>query len=378
VACPSATFDFSGNSLTSGDAGNIRNFTASGISVHASAFSRNRTGGTWNTAYLGSYSGGLGVTDISEGTGSNNTHKIDNIGGRDNYVLLEFTQTVVIDQAFLDVVGADSDISVWIGTKTNPYANHLTLSDVLLSGFYTEENSTADVTPGSRWADLNVSQRTGNVVVIAALTSDASPEDAFKLHKLTLGCAPPPVCTAGTFYFSGNTATSGAAGNIRTFAVNGVTVKASAFSRADSNGAWATAYLGLYSGGLGVTDTSEGTGSNNTHKVDNLGGRNNSVLFEFSAPVIVDRAYLDIIGADSDMSAWFGTKPDPINNHLTLSDALLSSLGVREDNMGSTVPRWADINAGNVKGNVFVLSALVGDAAKNDAFKISKLEIKCK
>ena len=112
-----------------------------------------------------------------------------------------------------------------------------------------------------------------------------------------------------------------------------MTVKASAFSRADSGGAWAPAYLGLYSGGLGVTDTSEGDGSNNTHKVDNLGGRNNYVLFEFSAPVVVDQAYLDIIGADSDMSAWIGTKPDPINNHLTLSDALLS-YGVREDNLG--------------------------------------------
>jgi hypothetical protein len=157
-----------------------------------------------------------------------------------------------------------------------------------------------------------------------------------------------------------------------------VTVKVSASSRTDGNGAWASAYLGIFSGGLGVTDSSEGNGDNNRHKVDNIGGRNNYVLFEFSASVIVDQAFLDSIGADSDMSAWIGTKPDPINNHITLSDALLSSLGAREDNSTtSTAARWANINGGNVRGNVLVISALVGDASAEDAFKVHKL-IFCK
>jgi hypothetical protein len=375
--CPATgTLSFTGSTATSGAAGNIKTFSVGSVNVHASAFSRVRSGGAWNTAYLGAYSGGLGVTDGSEGDGSSDRHKIDNIGGRDNYVLLEFSTPVVIDRAFLDVVGADSDVSVWIGTKTNPYTTHITLSDATLSSFYTEENSTADVTPGSRWADLNVTQRSGNVVVIAALTSDSSPEDAFKLSKLELGCPAPPICSASTFAFSGNTATSGTAGNIRTFALNGVTVNVSAFSRADSNGAWAPAYLGLYSGGLGVTDTSEGDGSNNMHKVDNVGGRNNYVLFEFSAPVVIDQAYLDIIGADSDISTWIGTVPDTMTAHLTLSDAVLA-YGIREDNTGGTAPRWAKINAGNVTANALVISALAGDAAHNDEFKISKLGIKC-
>jgi hypothetical protein len=380
ATCPATgTLTFSGNTPTSGTAGNVKTFSVGGVNVHASAFSRTRSGGTWNTAYLGAYGGGLGVTDGGEGSGGNNTHKVDNIGGRDNYVLLEFSQPVVIDRAFLDVVGADSDISVWVGSKTNPYTNHLTLSDALLSGLYTEDNSTADITPGSRWADLNVTQKSGNVVVIAAQASDSSPEDAFKLSKLELGCPPPPVCAAGTFAFGGNTATYGAAGNVRTFAVNGVTVKVSAFSRADVGGSWATAYLGLYTGGLGVTDAGEGDGSNNRHKLDNLGGRNNYVLFEFSTPVVVDRVYLDIIGADSDISAWVGSKTDPINNHNTLSDAFLGGLGAREDNTTtSTTPRWANINAGNVAGNVFVLSAMAGDKSYNDAFKLSRLEVVCR
>lgn len=149
----------------------------------------------------------------------------------------------------------------------------------------------------------------------------------------------------------------------------------SGFSKANSNGAWSTAYLGAYADGVGVTDSTE-NGSNPTHKVDNVGTTNNYVLFEFSSPVIIDKAYLDFVGADSDMSAWIGTKTDPYNNHNTLSDAFLASLGAREDNnTSSTSAHNADINAGNVSGNVLVISAVVGGT--NDEFKIHKLLTSC-
>ena len=187
------------------------------------------------------------------------------------------------------------------------------------------------------------------------------------------------VCVPATFVFTGNTASTGTAGNIRTFTVNGISVKASAFSRVNgANGAWANAYLGLYGPGLGVTDSSE-SGNDPTHKVDNIGGRNNYVLFEFSKPVVIDRVFLDAIGADSDMSVWIGTKTDPFNNHLTLNDALLSSLGFHEDNLTSATvtSRWADINGANVSGNVLVIAAWDADDTPEDAFKISKLDITC-
>ena len=78
------------------------------------------------------------------------------------------------------------------------------------------------------------------------------------------------------------------------------------------------------------------------------------------------------------MSAWIGTKIDPFNNHLTLSDALLTSLGTREDNDTTcTAPRWANINAAKKSGNVLVISVLVGDTTPEDAFKISKLLTSC-
>ena len=70
----SSTVDFSGSSGVTGTAGNIRTFSAGGVSVKTSAFSRD-TSGVWSTAYLGSYGGGLGVTDGSENGSERHAHR---------------------------------------------------------------------------------------------------------------------------------------------------------------------------------------------------------------------------------------------------------------------------------------------------------------
>ena len=72
----------------------------------------------------------------------------------------------------------------------------------------------------------------------------------------TVNCSvtvtPPVVCAPTTFDLTGNTASTGTNGNIRTFtAPNGVQVKASAWARNKTTGAWTTAYLGSYSPGPG-------------------------------------------------------------------------------------------------------------------------------
>jgi len=194
-----------------------------------------------------------------------------------------------------------------------------------------------------------------------------------------LGC--PGQCIAGSISLNTSSyATSGTAGNIRTYAgAGGVSVKASAFSRARSNGAWSSAFLGAFgSAGLGVTDGSEGDGSSDKHKLDNVGDRLNYILFEFSKPVVVNRAFLTYIGADGDATVWIGTKTDPFNNHLTLSDAVLASLGTPQSSAStSTADRWATFNGGSITGNVLVIAADVTDSSPEDAFKIAKLDITC-
>jgi hypothetical protein len=342
-------FNFSGSSSTSGTAGNIRTFSASGVSVKTSAFSRDSSG-KWSSAYLGSYSGGLGVTDGSEGSGANNQHTVNN-SGRNNYVLFEFSESIVVDSAFLGYVVGDSDVSVWIGSTTDPFNNHLTLSDSVLSNLgFTEVNTGGS---SARTADLNAGQFTGNVLVIAAKIGETN--DYFKIEKVAfqklemgvyrnLGRVVAggvndedashyinPECVGVTFAFAGNTGTTGTAGNIRTFTQDGVSVNVSASSRTSAtSGTWNTAYLGAYSEGLGVTDGSE-NGNGGTHRVDNLGPWN-YVLFEFSTLVEVDRAFLDSDVNDSDISVWIGTANNPFHSHLTLNSALLSQMSLYEAN----------------------------------------------
>ncbi|NOT44871.1 MAG: hypothetical protein HOP14_09760 [Acidobacteria bacterium] len=374
--CVPLTFDFTkyGNSKLYGPYGNVRNYVNNGVGLNVSAWSRNTSTNAFAPAFLGQYSYGLGVTNASEGTGGNNMHLVDNSGSND-YVMFEFERSVVVNSAFLNYVVGDSDVTFWVGTLPNAYTNHVTLSAQVLSDMgFTEMNTGGS---SARTASVNAAGVSGNVVVIAAKIGDSN--DGFKLSKITTVCEPSVCAAEGTLSFTGNSSTSGSAGNLRSFSMNGVNVKASAFSRKDSYGTWNTAYLGAYSGGLGVTDGSEGNGSYDKHKVDNMGGRDNYVLLEFDQEVVLDKVFLDAVGADSDITVWIGTKANPYANHLTLSDAVLASL-TKEDNATANVTsgsRWADLNAGKLKGNVIVIAAQEGDTTPEDAFKLSKLALKC-
>ncbi len=392
------TIDFQGNMPLDGTDGNILTFSSGGISVKASAFSRTDAG-AWSTAYLGSYGGGLGVTDNIEGSGANDTHTVDNIAN-DNYVLFEFSQSVIVDSALLGYVVNDSDLTVWIGTMNDPFNNHLTLSDSLLNSLGFREVNLTTLT-GSRNADLNSLNLAGNVLVIAAKVDEATNDDRFKIQNVLLrptvagiyenkgvitvpGATDfdlshyknpdPTICVDITT--TGNSAVTGTIGNILTFGSGNISVRASAFSRTDAApNTWNTAFLGSFSGGLGVTDGSE-NGSNNTHTVDNSGGRDNYVLFEFSQPVLIDKAILGYVVGDSDITVWIGTRNDPFTNHITLSDSVLSSLAFTEENNTTlTSARTADINAKGVVGNILVIAANAADTSPEDFFKIAGLKV---
>jgi len=147
------------------------------------------------------------------------------MGGRDNFVVFEFSAPVVVDRAYLGYVVTDSDLTAGIGTKSGAYTSAQTLSDAYFTGMQIEDNNTSLSTP--RWADINAASTSGNILVIAASVSDDSPEDSFKIQKLDV-CAPqnpppPPVdCVSATYDFTGSSALTGTFGNIRTFtAANG-------------------------------------------------------------------------------------------------------------------------------------------------------------
>ena len=183
------TYSFNGNTATDGTDGNSRSYTdaATGVSVTANAWSRDKIVGTWSKAYLGAYAGGLGVTDKSEGCGCGGTHTIDN-NGRDNYVVYQFSQAVTVDRAYLGYVFGDSDATVWIGRTDAPITN---MSNSVLTALgFSEVNVGAGST---RWADINADQISGNVLVMAAKQGECN--DFFKIGKLevsTTVCTPKP------------------------------------------------------------------------------------------------------------------------------------------------------------------------------------------
>ncbi|MEO8493822.1 MAG: hypothetical protein ABI614_02040, partial [Planctomycetota bacterium] len=200
----SITLNLAGNTALDGTDGNVRVFSSGSVSVKTKAFSRVKgTNGAWAPAYLGSYSGGLGVTDSSEGNGSSNRHTIDNIG-RDNYAIFVFNQNVIVDSAYLGYVVGDSDMKVWIGTISGAYSTLPTLSDSVLASLgFTEMNLGGGST---RLADLNNGNRAGNVLVIAADTTTTTPEDSFKIEKVTVKRGVPGIyANRGTATVPGDT-----------------------------------------------------------------------------------------------------------------------------------------------------------------------------
>ncbi|MEM1069868.1 MAG: SdrD B-like domain-containing protein, partial [Planctomycetota bacterium] len=169
----------------------------------------------------------------------------------------------------------------------------------------------------------------------------------------------------------GNDPLSGPLGNSRTFTSDGVTIRTSAYSSRSDLTDFEDAYLGRYSSGLGVTDSSEGNGSNSKHRVDNI-YRFNYVLFEFSETVVVDKVFLDSVYHDSDATFWVGT----VNGDVSFDKDLLDSLVKETNNTTSNDARWADFNGGQVAGNVLVVAASVDDHTPEDKFKVCKVKFK--
>jgi len=165
------------DSAKTGTAANSRSFTSNGVTLTARAFSRELLGCntvSWSSSYLGNYTTGLGITNGSE-TASD--YRLDNAGGKKDYLLLQFSESVVIDKAYLKSVLTDSDASFWIGT---PGSSITSLSDAALAALgYLEQNSGANI---DRIADVNAGNVQGNTIVIAAANNDCN--DNFTLSGL--------------------------------------------------------------------------------------------------------------------------------------------------------------------------------------------------
>jgi len=188
-----------GGTNSSGTYGNDRGFTTSGgPNLTADAWSNTGTSGAIQDAYLGQYSGGLGVSNRTEGinVGSPN-HAIDNSSSSQiDSVLFSFASSIKLTSVDIGYIanssggssGADGDFSVlyYTGSGTPVLAGQ-TYANLLTSGWSVLNNY--DVT-GTGVKNLNNASIFSQYWLVTAYNptfggSLSQKNDYFKIEALT-------------------------------------------------------------------------------------------------------------------------------------------------------------------------------------------------
>lgn len=199
------TFNLTGNSSLSGSYGNVRNFSATAggetVNVQVSAWSLVKNGNNYSvqSAYLGAFSNGLGVTNRNEGNGGSNSHTIDNYSTGFDFVVFRFDQDVDVQSLKFTPysVGGSTDSDAWIGigqtdvdfasalNLTN-WANDVAMFDDMYESAGGKNASTRNINPFDE---------TGNLLFVGASMTEFSKKsgwDGFKIRALTVDTVPPP------------------------------------------------------------------------------------------------------------------------------------------------------------------------------------------
>ena len=200
VASPAAatttiaySFNTTGNTAENGTYGNAINFNTankpSTLQMSVTAWQSNLVTNAISSAYLGAYSGGLGVTGIGDANGANGLHQIDNAGVYTDFLLLEFNQAVTLASIKTNSYGINGVIdndAVW--GDASAFVTSTWNSTAGFSNYFTQPSGFANVADGGS----NVSRLTGATtastkwLVSAAFTPLLDRNDGFKLASVTV------------------------------------------------------------------------------------------------------------------------------------------------------------------------------------------------
>lgn len=200
-ALEATTIDFRTGGSTASNAGlghgNSRTFSQSGTSVAVTGWGD--TGGsdsrpTFQSAYVGRFSTGLGVCNRDEGSIQNCInggllHQMDNSGEQD-LLLFRFNGPVVLQSITIDPYGEwDRDVSWWVGNlATGQSLAGKGFSELGTLGFGSQMNSLNSVGEGP--LTINLGNVIGNALLFGAHYPFNSQVDRFKVRSLNV--APPP------------------------------------------------------------------------------------------------------------------------------------------------------------------------------------------
>ena len=204
-AAAAVTFDFTSgsNSAVDGSVGNTVMRSNGTLNVTASAWWYNPSyaSGAPQSAYLGQYTHGLGVTDhnaaVNSENGSNNTHTIDNAGNYD-FIVLVFNQAVNIQSGVLYpfAVNGSTDNDAWISVGTGAAFNSAFFTNTLLNNDY-DVAGVGSPTYSVPFSPL--AGQYGNIWLIGAAGPGAGSTDfntdGFKLSSIVVNAAVPEPAT---------------------------------------------------------------------------------------------------------------------------------------------------------------------------------------
>lgn len=199
-----------------------------------------------------------------------------------------------------------------------------------------------------------------------------------------IAAATPALAAPVTFNFltSGGTNVGNSYGNVRTYTNGSLTLTVTSWSTTGNGGALQAAQTGWYNGyGLGVCNSSEGTGCGSpAHQLDNDGGRD-FILFRLSAAVDPTNVVINPYGSyDRDASYFMGTAANGILTNKMLTNASLGLTGFDDFSSSSDNARTVGILGGLGTTLLFGVGAIDEDRrtpidSSTDRFKIESLTV---
>ena len=202
------TFNTTGSMADNGTYGNNILFQtttgSSTLKLKVTGWQSKQSTNDITTAYVGAYSGGLGVTGINDTNGANGYHQIDNAFSYTDFILLQFDRAVTLSGANLNVYqmtnvsGMDSDLAYYnagsIVTPAWDSAVNLTAYDTVPSTW-----TGADGGSASGFRALSPSAASTKWLVGAAFLPTTDRDDGFKISSLSVSELVPTVPEPATW-----------------------------------------------------------------------------------------------------------------------------------------------------------------------------------
>jgi hypothetical protein len=171
--------------------GNVRTFTAGGITLSVSAWGH--TFGALDDAFeaarLGRWSTGLGSCNAEEVPCGDPNHQVDNAGA-DDFLLFLFSEPVDISSVRVDPHGVwDRDVSYYLGTVATPLSlTGISFAGLGALGFGAAISDVSTVSGGFR--DVGISGGFVNAMLLGGYLGET--DDYFKIRGLTAATVPEP------------------------------------------------------------------------------------------------------------------------------------------------------------------------------------------